>query len=83
MPDAKTASDSDTLPTSTTHNEPATPCAQPSDVKSQILNERESDVKVNNGNSNSKPSCHLDDDHMSQGTESGTEEEQSAFDEGA
>ena len=38
---------------------------------------------VNNGNSNSKPSCHLDDDHMSQGTESGTEEEQSAFDEGA
>ena len=48
MPDAKTASDSDTLPTSTTHNEPATPCAQPhSDVKSQILHERESNVKVN------------------------------------
>ena len=47
MPDAKTASDSDTLPTSTTHNEPASPCAQPSDVKSQILNERESDGKVN------------------------------------
>uniref|UniRef100_A0A7N2LFE7 Uncharacterized protein n=1 Tax=Quercus lobata TaxID=97700 RepID=A0A7N2LFE7_QUELO len=48
MPDAKTAFDSDTLPTSTTHNEPATPCAQPFDVKSQILNERESDVKVLN-----------------------------------
>ena len=42
-----TAFDSDTLPTTTTHNEPATPCAQPSDVKSQNLNERESDVKVN------------------------------------
>ena len=47
MPDAKTDFDSDTLPTSTTHNEPATQCAQPSDVKSQILNERESDGKVN------------------------------------
>nr|POE83042.1 hypothetical protein CFP56_18531 [Quercus suber] len=67
MPDAKTAFDSDTLPTSTTHNEPATPCAQPYfDVKSQILNEREFEVKVNyeyvttpvnNGNSNSKPSA--------------------------
>ena len=47
MPGAKTAFDSDTLPTTTTHNELATLRAQPSDVKSQILNERESDVKVN------------------------------------
>ena len=47
MPNGKTSFDFDTLPTTTTHNEPATLCAQPSDVKSQILNERESDVKVN------------------------------------
>ena len=32
MPGAKTAFDSDTLPTTTTHNEPATLRAQPSDV---------------------------------------------------
>ena len=34
---------------------------------------------LNHGNSNSKHSCLLDDDHMSQGTESGTKGEQSAF----
>ena len=88
VPETKIAICSDTLPTTTTHNEPATPCAQPSDIKSQIFNGIESDVKVNeqyvttpvnNGNSNSKHSCLLDDDHMSQGTESGTEGEQSAF----
>ena len=81
VPEAKIALYSNTLPTTSTHNEPATPCAQPSDIKSQIFNGIESDVKgnVNNGNSNSKHSCPLDDDHMSQGTESGTEGEQSAF----
>ncbi|XP_030975092.1 AT-rich interactive domain-containing protein 6-like isoform X1 [Quercus lobata] len=81
VPEAKIALYSDTLPTTSTHNEPATPCAQPSDIKSQIFNGIESDDKgnVNNGNSNSKHSCPLDDDHMSQGTESGTEGEQSAF----
>ena len=47
VPETKIAICSDTLPTTTTHNEPATPCAQPFDVKSQILNERESNVKVN------------------------------------
>ncbi|KAK7856112.1 at-rich interactive domain-containing protein 3 [Quercus suber] len=65
VPEAKIAIYSDTLPTTTTHNEPATPCAQPSDIKSQIFNGIESDVKVNEqhvttpvnkGNSNSKHS---------------------------
>ncbi|KAK9989972.1 hypothetical protein SO802_024957 [Lithocarpus litseifolius] len=45
VPEAKIAIYSDTLPTTTTHNEPATPCAQPSDIKSQIFNGIESDVK--------------------------------------
>ncbi|GMY11051.1 AT-rich interactive domain-containing protein 6-like [Fagus crenata] len=85
VPDTKIATNSHTLPTTTTHNEP---CAQPSHIKSHFHNGREFDVKVNakylttpvdNGNSNAKHSFLLDDDPMSQGTESGTEEEQSAF----
>ena len=43
------------------------------------VNEKYVTTPVNHGNSNSKHSCLLDDDHMSQGTESGTEGEQSAF----
>ena len=85
VPDTKIATNSHTLPTTTTHNEP---CAQPSHIKSHFHNGREFDVKVNakylttpvdNGNSNAKHSFLLDDDPMSQGTKSGTEEEQSAF----
>jgi hypothetical protein len=96
--DTKTAGNSDTLPSTTSHNEPNTPCARPSDIKPQIQNGSDSSIKVNdarecsvkvnekdvttpvnNGNSNLKHSFLLDEDHMSEGSESGTEEEQSAF----
>ena len=43
------------------------------------VNEQYVTTPVNHGNSKSKHSCLLDDDHMSQGTESGTEGEESAF----
>jgi hypothetical protein len=88
VPDNKPAGNSDTLTSTTSHNEPNTPCARLSDIKPQIQNGGESSVKVNekdvttlvnNGNSNSKHSFLLDEDHMSEGSESGTEEDQSAF----
>ncbi|XP_059437725.1 AT-rich interactive domain-containing protein 6-like isoform X1 [Corylus avellana] len=79
VPDTKTTGNTDTLTSSTSHNEPNLPCARLSDIKPQIQNEKDVTTPVNNGNSNSKHSFLLDEDHMSEGSESGTEEDQSAF----
>ncbi|KAF5463569.1 hypothetical protein F2P56_019472 [Juglans regia] len=87
--DTKLAGDTDILPATTTiHNEPAMNCAKASDIKYQIQNGRQINMEVNekdvitpveNGNSSSKHFFLLGNDHMSEGNESGTEEEQSAF----
>lgn len=96
--DTKNDGNSDTLPSTTSHNESNMTFAEPSDVKPQIqngggssiklnhgrdssmeVNEKDATVPIDNGNSNSKHSFLLDDDHASEGSESGTEEEQSAF----
>ena len=86
VPDHKTFNNSD--PISTNHIEPTTPMVVPTDTKTQIESGVETDNKVNekqvatpagNGNSSSKRSCFLDPDHIYDGNESGTEEEQSAF----
>ncbi|KAB1206429.1 AT-rich interactive domain-containing protein 3 [Morella rubra] len=88
IPETKMADSSGTRPmASTVDDEPVTPCGKPSDIKPQIHNGRELDIKVNekdfstpveNRNPNSRQSFHLGND-MSEGTESGTEEQQSAF----
>ncbi|KAG6701685.1 hypothetical protein I3842_08G177600 [Carya illinoinensis] len=87
--DTKLSGDADTLPATTTgHNEPAMHCAKASDIKSQIQNGRQINMELNgkdvitpveNGNSSSKHFFLLGNDHLSEGNESGTEEEQSAF----
>ncbi|CAB4288018.1 unnamed protein product [Prunus armeniaca] len=68
------------------HNEDVMPHAGSSDRKADTgsgeeLKNNEKDITTpkNNGNPNSKCSFLLDDSHMSEGNDSGTEEEQSAF----
>ncbi|KAI5319953.1 hypothetical protein L3X38_039661 [Prunus dulcis] len=68
------------------HNEDVTPHAGSSDRKADTgsgeeLKHNEKDITTpkNNGNPNSKCLFLLDDSHMSEGNDSGTEEEQSAF----
>lgn len=87
--DTKIASDADALPeTTTSHNEPLMPCAKASDKKTQIQSGQQINTEVNekyiitpveNGNSSPMHFFLVGNDHMSEGNESGTEEEQSAF----
>ncbi|XP_017977327.1 PREDICTED: AT-rich interactive domain-containing protein 3 isoform X1 [Theobroma cacao] len=88
LPISKTNCDIDPVPTSPNEPEQLTPCPSSSDIK--LVKEKGDDLKngVNkvdlptapvNGNSNSELSFRFDDVHFSDGNESGTEEEQSAF----
>ena len=82
VPDSKICNDE---PTS--HDEPTTSPAVPADAREKIenrevennVNEKQVATPADNGNSNTKYSCFLDPDHMYDGNESGTEEQQSAF----
>ncbi|XP_022158268.1 AT-rich interactive domain-containing protein 3-like isoform X2 [Momordica charantia] len=83
MPEIKTGSLDDTSTAS--HEEPVTPHPLSSGVKAEMENAIE--LKVNedsvttphNGHSNVNHSFLLDENHIAEGSESGTEEEQSAF----
>ncbi|TKY58412.1 AT-rich interactive domain-containing protein 3 [Spatholobus suberectus] len=87
--DIKTCNNGDSNSIRSSHNEPNTPQAVPTDIKAEIKsgleiknkdNEKQDAVAcADNGNLISKNLYFLDPDYSYDGNESGTEEEQSAF----